>query len=168
MSNGYYNEYDSENLAGGGRQEESGSGLRALLEEALGKINTLQSELTSMKQASQPSVPKLLESKGLNPEVAQIIPEGANAAEWLEQYGHLFGATGERLDEGESGELPPPDEVDPDLLAEQEAWEAMHGVSSGTSAPRSSTDPMAQLEAADTQEALLALIEQAQRSGSLD
>jgi hypothetical protein len=163
VSNGYYNEYDSENLAGGGRQEESGSGLRALLEEALGKINTLQSELTSMKQASQPSVTELLESKGLTPEVAQIIPEGANAKEWLEQYGHLFGANnGEHLDEDESGELPPPEEVDPDLLREQEAWEAMHGVASGTTT-RSVNDPFAQLEAATGEADILALIDAATR-----
>lgn len=160
MSNGYYNEYSGD-LDGNGRQEESGSGLRALLEEALGKINSLQGELQSLKQASQPSVSSLLESKGINPEVAQIIPEGANPAEWLDQHGHLFVQPGANLDDEEP---PAPEEDDPELLAEQEAWEAMHGVSSGTPRRSSQLDPMKQLEDADTPEKLMALIEQATKA----
>lgn len=165
---GYYNEYSGD-LDGNGRQEESGSGLRALLEEALGKINSLQGELSSLKQAGQPSVTDLLESKGISPEVAQIIPEGANPKEWLDQHGHLFAPAGENLDE--SGERLTPgeenDQVDPDLEAEQAAWEASRGVSSGTT-PKSKIDPKQQLADADTPEKLMALIEQAQRLDSVD
>lgn len=164
---GYYNEYSGD-LDGNGRQEETGGGLRALLEEALGKINNLQGELATLKQAGQPSVDSLLESKGIDPAVAQIIPEGANPSEWLDKHGHLFVQKPENLDE--SGERPTPEEdgePDPDLLAEQEAWEAVHGVSSGTS-PKSKLDPKQQLADADTPEKLMALIEQAQKLESRD
>jgi hypothetical protein len=161
---GYYNEY-SDDLDGNGRQGEGGA-LRKMLEEALGEIRELKTELGKVQTESKAkSVSKLLESKGLNPAVAQIIPEGANVDEWLEQHGSLFKTTDARLDEDESGELPPAqDEPDPDLLAEQEAWEASHGVSSGTPSNTSSLDPMKQLEMADTPEKLMALIDQATRA----
>ena len=161
---GYYDEY-SDNLDGNGRQGEGGA-LRKMLEEALGEIRELKTELGKVQTESKTrSVTKLLESKGLNPAVAQIIPEGEDAEEWIEQHKSLFVTTGSNLDEGETGELPPAqEETDPDLLAEQEAWEAAHGVSSGTSSTTSSLDPMKQLEQADTPEKLMALIEQATRA----
>lgn len=161
---GYYNEY-SDDLGHNGGQGEGGT-LRKMLEEALGEIRELKTELGKVQTESKAQgVSKLLESKGLNPAVAQIIPEGADPAEWIEQHGSLFATTGSNLDEDESGELPPAqDEMDPDLLAEQEAWEAAHGVSSGTSSSTSSMDPMKQLEQADTPEKVMALIEQATRS----
>lgn len=164
---GYYNEY-SDDLDRNGGQGEGGT-LRKMLEEALGEIRELKTELGKVQTESKAkSVTKLLESKGLNPAVAQIIPEGANVDEWLEQHGSLFKTTDAKLDEDESGELPPAQnetsDLDPDLLAEQEAWEAAHGVSSGTSSTTSSLDPMKQLEQADTPEKLMALIEQATRA----
>lgn len=169
---GYYNEY-SDNLDGEGRQGEGGSGLRKMLEEALGEIRELKTELGKVQtQEKAKSVSTLLESKGLNPAVAQIIPEGADVDAWLEQHGSLFKTTDAKLDEDESGELQPAqnenNEPDPDLLAEQEAWEAAHGVSSGTPTTTNSLDPMVQLEQADTTEKLLALIEQANLSQSVD
>ena len=161
---GYYNEY-SDDLDGNGRQGEGGA-LRKMLEEALGEIRELKTELGKVQTESKAqSVTKLLEDQGLNPAVAQIIPEGADPAEWIEQHKTLFATTGSNLDEGESGELPPAqEETDPDLLAEQEAWEAAHGVSTGTPSTTSSIDPMKQLEDADTPEKVMALIEQATRA----
>ena len=155
---GYYENYSD--LDGQGRQEESGSGLRAMLEEALGEIKNLRGELDKLQSGEkQKSTTELLESKGIDPAVARIIPEGANPSEWLEEFGHLFGSN---LDE-DAGELPTPkeknDDPDPDLLAEQEAWEAAHGVSSGSSGTTTKvTDPFAKIESFTTEEEMLAFL----------
>lgn len=160
MSGFYDNEYSD--LGGAGRQEESGSGLRAMLEEALGEIRTLRGELEKVQTGQrQTSVTDLLESKGINPDVAQIIPEGADPADWLNDFGHLFGST---LDEDESGELRTPeeqDEPDEQLLAEQAAWEAANGLSSQSSGTTTSvSDPFAKLESFQSAEEMIAFISQ--------
>lgn len=155
---GYYNDSYSD-LDGAGRQEETGSGLRAMLEEALGEIKNLRGELEKVQSGQrQHSVTELLESKGINPAVAQIIPEGADPTEWLNEFGHLVGA---KLDEDESGELQTPEEPDPDLLAEQEAWEAANGLSRQSSGTTTSvSDPFAKLESFQSAEEMIAFLSQ--------
>lgn len=153
---GYYNDSYSD-LDGAGRQEETGSGLRSMLEEALGEIKNLRGELDKLQTGQrQNSVTELLESKGINPAVAQIIPEGANPADWLNDFGHLFGST---LDEDEPGELRTPEEPDADLLAEQEAWEAANGLSQqGSGTTTSVSDPFAKIESFQTAEEMIAFL----------
>lgn len=159
MSGFYDNEYSD--LDGQRRQEETGSGLRAMLEEALGEIKNLRGELEKVQSGQrQTSVTELLESKGINPDVAQIIPEGANPAEWLNDFGHLFGSN---LDENESGELRTPkeqSEPDEQLLEEQAAWEAANGIAQSSGTTTQVTDPIAKIESFQTQEEMLAFLAQ--------
>lgn len=153
---GFYEDY-SDDLDGNGRQEETGSGLRAQLEQALAEMKSLRGELAELKTGRRTdTVTGLLESKGIDPAVAQLIPSEADAKEWLDQFGHLFG---KNLDEGnEPGELPTPEEEpDPDLLAEQEAWEAANGLSnSGT--PVAVSNPIEKLNSFESEADLLAFL----------
>lgn len=150
----YGEQYDySDGFDGDGREAQSGGGLRKQLEEALAEIRSLRQEVQGAKRET--TVTDLLESKGIDPAVAQIIPADADPAGWLDQYGSLFNTGGKTLDEAE----PPTPEVedDPDLRAEQEAMQAMSGASTGTSTTQDE-DPIAKLKSFQTQEELLAFL----------
>lgn len=153
-----YDEY-SDDLGGNGHQvEQSGSGLRKQLEEVLAANRKLMERLDKLEK--QPAVTKLLESKGIDPAVAQIIPEDADPSEWLDKFGHLVGA---KLDEEKVEVQPTPEEnsePDPDLLAEQAAWEAANGLAQSSGTTTQVTDPFAKIESFQTQEEMLAFLAQ--------
>lgn len=141
---GYYEEPDpSEQL------DTSGGGLRKQLEQALSEIRDLRKELAGDKR--QDTVADLVKGMGLDPAVAELIPESeADPKGWLDKRAHLFG--GQKAEEPEEDPTTDPKtvkapEVDPALLAEQEALDAMNGAAASGSQVTVSQDLLDQVEA---------------------
>lgn len=151
-----YDEY-SDDLGGNGHQaEQSGSGLRKQLEEVLAANKSLMDRLNRLEK--QPTVTALLESKGIDPAVAQIIPEDADPSEWLDKFGHLVGAKLDKV----GTEQPKPEEhktePDPALLEEQAAWEAANGIAQSSGTTTQVADPLAKIESFTSKEEMLAFL----------
>lgn len=154
MSGNYYsNDPDFDEFG----QQETGSGLRKQLEDALKELRELRGELKAEKQGK--AVDALLQEKGLDPKVKDLIPQDANPSEWLSTYGSLFGA---RLDAG--NEAPGQAQVDtpPDHSAEQQAQQQMEPSGGAGGNTTTQQDPLVQLAAVKSEAELLALIDQAQ------
>jgi hypothetical protein len=150
-----YDEY-SDDLGGNGHQaEQSGSGLRKQLEEVLAANKKLTERLDRLEK--QPSTTALLESKGIDPAVAQIIPEDADPSEWLDKFGHLVGA---KLDADVKVKPTPEENAEPDpaLLEEQAAWEAANGIAQTSGTTTQIADPLAKIESFTSKEEMLAFL----------
>lgn len=92
---GFYNQSDSidEESTDG-----SGKGLRKQLEEVLAMNKRLVERLDGAER--QKTATDLLKDKGIDPAVAELIPENVDPAKWIEERAHLFGITkGEQLEE---------------------------------------------------------------------
>lgn len=76
--------------------EETGSGLRSQLEQALATIKEQNSKLEALQEeAQQAKLSGLLSSKGISSKIAKLIPADVNDAEkldvWLDEYADVFG-----------------------------------------------------------------------------
>jgi hypothetical protein len=125
------------------RPESGGSGLRKQLEEALAEIKALRAERSQDKRDK--TVNDLLKEKELDPAIAQLIPNDADPAKWLEEKAHLFATGFERTQVDNRPELDtvqveqPSEEDLAVLLEEQRALEVMSNAqASGTPATPSS------------------------------
>jgi hypothetical protein len=67
----------------------SGKGLRKMLEETLAENRKLIQRLEQRERGNSTS--ELLKSKGLDPAIAELIPDGQDAKEWVDKYAHLLG-----------------------------------------------------------------------------
>lgn len=149
--------YDySDVLDGDGFEDrQTGGGLRKQLEQVLEQNKKLIERLE--KQDRKDSTESLLKEKGLNPEVAGMIPDGQDPAEWLQKYGHLVG--GNRLDKDTPADLPETQVApDPDLVAEQEAQARMQQSGGAGSHVVQDQDPIAKLNSFQTEAELLAFL----------
>lgn len=151
VSGNYYSNDPDEYEFG---QQETGSGLRKQLEEALGEIRSLRQELTDAKRGE--TVDALLKEKGIDPAVKDIMPKDANPAEWLDKYAPLFG---KRLDASEVID-PPEVVVAPDLQAEQNAQTLMQPGSDAAGGTTTQQDPFQQLAALKNEEEFLNFLNQ--------
>lgn len=155
-----YNDDYSDVLDGDGFQDrQSGSGLRKQLETVLEQNKKL---IERLEQADRKSgTETLLKEKGIDPAVAELIPDGANAGEWLDKHGHLFSA---RLDQANT-DTAPDVEVAPDHDAERDALARMDQSSSAGSQVVQQQDPLAQLAAIDNEADMLAFLDR-QKGGT--
>jgi hypothetical protein len=67
--------------------------LRDALKKQKEARSALEKELADLRKEKRTStIESVVKEKGLDPKVAEIIPADADPAEWLEQYGDVFGA----------------------------------------------------------------------------
>jgi len=67
--------------------------LRDALKKQKEARTALEKELADLRKEKRTStIESVVKEKGLDPKVAEIIPADADPAEWLEQYGDVFGA----------------------------------------------------------------------------
>lgn len=157
MSGNYYSNDPDEFEFG---QQETGSGLRKQLEEALGEIRSLRAELTDAKRGE--TVDALLKEKGIDPAVKDLMPKDVNPTEWLDKYAPLFG---KRLDESNEAGNPPEVVVAPDLQAEQNAQQLMQPGSDAAGGTTTQQDPFQQLAALKNEEEFLTFLNQQKGTG---
>jgi len=145
--------------------EETGDGFRAL-RKAYEKLKSANDELSSKvktyeAQQSRHSLEDLLKAKGVNPLVAEFyhsedVSEQAVTA-WVEKFKDVL--PGMKPAEG-AGEQPGQQAADPGTTVPQETQDAlkrMNQVGQGAE-PNVPADLLAQIEAADSPEALTALL----------
>lgn len=151
---GNYYQSDSYDERDERRQDNSGGGLRKQLEEAL-------AELKQLRDAQKASVPDLLKDKGIDPALAEIVPEGIDPKVWIDKYAHLLGAKTpvEKLEgepkEAEQPKIQAPEHEDPALAKEREAVEAMRGAQKDGSPSVVSSDLLERMGAIDNEAELL-------------
>lgn len=108
-------------------QDNSGGGLRKMLEQVLEENKKLREAVEGKERAK--TVTELLKGKGLDPAIAELVPEGVDPAKWLDEKAHLFGIKQE-VELLENAPVSQPEvrsavQDDPAILAEQEALAAM-------------------------------------------
>jgi len=137
-------------------QQNSGGGLRKLLEDSLKREKELASRLDRLEQGQ--TVDALLKEKGINPAVKNLVPAGANVEEWLASYQEIHGAQQQSQQDS-----PPPadvDDVNAQLDAEREALARMQQDANASGSTVTQQDPFSQLGAVNSEAELLALIDQ--------
>lgn len=114
--NNYSDDYELENE----EQSRGGGGLRKMLEEALAENKKLLNKLNEQERGK--STAALLKEKGLDPAIAEIIPEGTEPKEWVEKYAHLLGVPDNTPSDEPAAdpELQLSDDSDPALVARQQ------------------------------------------------
>ena len=137
----------------------TGGGLRKQLEEALAELREYRKR-DEQKERSQ-TAEKVLKDKGLDPALKALIPDDAEPAAWVDQYATLLGAKpGARAAEvkDEAKEEPEPNasqEVDPALLAEQEALAQIQGAADAGSPAHLTGDVLERMDKIQSEEELL-------------
>lgn len=150
-----HNEY-SDLFDGEGRERQDGSGLRKQLEDALGEIRSLRSELTQEKRAKELS--SLFSEKGKDPAAMALVPQDADPKAWFEANAHLLADVKKAEVEQEQEAPPSPEVPDPALIEEQAAFETLTGMV-GTGIPSTaSADPIQKLKSFENEEDLLAFL----------
>lgn len=152
---GYNNQSDSfddfDRQEGGG-----GGGLRRQLEETLAEVKELRKQL-SEKQAQDTDA--LLKDKGLDPAIKELIPEGADASEWIDKYAHLLGVKGTERDlapaPSDDPEIVAPVDDDPALVAEREALAEIQGAADAGSQSHLTGDVLERMNKIDSEEELM-------------
>lgn len=149
---GYFDDPDE-------RPDNSGSGLRKQLEEALTEIRELRAQVDKDSTAAKAeTATDLLKSKGLDPELLQLVPEGSDPVEWVGSYAHLLGAKEPEQVETKIDEpaiVAAPDD-DPAIVAERQALAKMRGAAESGSSSVVSNDLLEGLSKLTTEEEVLA------------
>lgn len=87
-----YNNWSDESDFDGEGGSQGGGGLRKMLEETLAENKRLVKMLEDQgKEQREESTAALLKAKGLDPAIAELIPEGTDAKAWVDKYAHLLG-----------------------------------------------------------------------------
>jgi hypothetical protein len=138
-------------------QDNGGSGLRKMLEQVLEENKKLRELVEGDKR--QATVTDLLKSKGLDPAIAELIPEGQEPKEWLEKYAHLLGVK-EAPELLEDAPGSPPEVIgivqdDPALDNEREALAAMLEAEETGSPASVSPELLNQMDKIQTEEELM-------------
>ena len=137
----------------------TGGGLRKALESAIEKINKLEAQLG--ERARGETAEAVLKDKGLDPALKDLIPADADPKEWVDKYATLLGAKpsagAESKAEGseEEPESNASQEVDPALLAEQEALAQIQGAADAGSPAHLTGDVLERMEKIQSEEELL-------------
>lgn len=150
--------YNYSNLDPYEDEQETGSGLRKMLEDALKREKELVSRLDRLER--QAPVQALLKEKGIDPKVAEIMPQDVDPSEWLDKYASLFGKP---LDQAEVTD-PPEVVVAPDLLAEQQAQAQMQPSGDAAGNTTQQQDPIQKLKSFTTEAEMLTFLN-SERSG---
>lgn len=125
---GYNNNWSDESEFENEHGSQGGGGLRKMLEETLAENRKLLQRLEERERGK--STAALLKDKGLDPAIAEIIPDGEDAEAWVNKYAHLLGVpqNSEELTPAADPELQLSDDSDPavqlrraELAAEQRA-----------------------------------------------
>lgn len=148
--------YDYSDVLDDNGREQGGGGLRKQLEEVLAMNKKLVDELTTERRGT--SVNSLLKEKGIDPAVAQLVPEGTDPKEWLEKFGHLFLAGGTKMDQEE---LPTPEVnslANDELQAERELLEGINGVQDTGSPSTITLDSVEKLKSFTNEDDLMKFI----------
>jgi len=152
---GYNNQSDS--FDDFERQESGGGGLRKQLEETLAELKELKKQM-GLQQAKDAEA--LLKDKGLDPAIKELIPEGANASEWVEKYAHLLGAKGTEREVAPAPSDVPENAVSPEedqaLVAEREALAQIQGAADAGSPAHLTGDVLERMDKIQTEEELMA------------
>jgi hypothetical protein len=160
---GYNNQSDSfdDNGYGQERQESGGGGLRKQLEEVLADNKRL---LKLLGDRVEKDTDALLKDKGLDPAIKELIPEGADASEWVEKYAHLLGVKKDdtkeqaKADEGSDDggpEIVAPEDEDPAIAVEREALSRIQGAADAGSPAHLTGDVLERMERIDNEEELM-------------
>lgn len=122
-------------------QDNSGGGLRKMLESALTEIKELKKQLNGEKR--EETATALLKAKGLDPAIAELIPAEMEPKDWLEKYAHLLGVKDTQPDnEPIVPDVQIPVDDDPALVLEREALEAMQSAAGSGSPAAPSNDAL--------------------------
>lgn len=115
-NNNYSDDYFDENEDG----QRGGGGLRKMLEETLAENKRLIQKLEERERGT--STAALLKEKGLDPAIAELIPNGEDAKAWVEKYAHLLGVPQNTEDHTPAAapEVQLADDTDPALIAERQ------------------------------------------------
>lgn len=157
-----YNEWSDENEFENERGSQGGGGLRKMLEETLAENKRLIQKLEERDRGK--STAALLKDKGLDPAIAEIIPEGEDAAAWVNKYAHLLGVPANSEDETPAAdpELQLSDDDDPavqlrraELAAEQKALADMQDAQEQGLPASVHNDLIDRMEKVQTEEELL-------------
>ena len=109
---GYSNNWSDDSNFGDEGGNQGGGGLRKLLEQTLEENKKLREAFEGKER--EKSTAALLKDKGLDPAIAELIPDGQDAAVWVEKYSHLLGVPQNTEDQREiAPELQVADDSDP-------------------------------------------------------
>lgn len=157
-----YNDYSELEDEFNESQQRGGGGLRKMLEEALAENKKLVQRLE--KQDREKSTSDLLKEKGLDPAIAEIIPEGTDASAWVDKYAHLLGVpqNTEVHEPAAEPEAQLADDSDPALVArrqeladEQRALAAMQDAAESGYPPEVSSDLLSRMDKINTEAELI-------------
>lgn len=137
------------------------SQLRKQLKEAKRENRELIEALTEAQDYLKESVVNsVLEESGLNPAIAQFIPDEVSTdpeaiLDWLEEYGHLFGVAVVDSDDDEDEYDDEEYEYDESVA---EAAERLASIEEGGLDPEIGLDLSARIESASSQEELMRIL----------
>ena len=153
-----YDNY-SEVFDGDGLEQQTGGALRKQLEEALGEIRSLRSELTKSKR--EETVTGLFKEKGIDPAAASLVPADADPQKWLEQNAQFL-RTVEGVPANQEKQAAPEVEQakpDPKLEAERQQLQGLEEAGE-TGIPSTATaDQISKLQSFDNEADLMAYIQ---------
>lgn len=162
-----YNNYSYDDDLENEERSAGGGGLRKMLEQTLEENRKLREAIE--RQSREKSTADLLKEKGLDPAIAELIPEGTDPKAWMDKYAHLLGVP-QNTPEEESAvepEVQLSDDDDPALIArrqelenEQKALAAMQDAAESGFPPEVANDLMERMEKIDSEEELLKFFNQ--------
>lgn len=117
-----YNNWSDDDGFENEAQSQGGGGLRKLLEETLAENKKLREAIEGKERGK--STAALLKDKGLDPAIAELIPEDQDPAAWVDKYAHLLGVpqNTETLENEKAAapEVQLSDDSDPAIVARRE------------------------------------------------
>lgn len=134
----------------------SGGNLRKMLEDALAENKKLLNKLN--KQEREKSATDLLKDKGLDPAIAELIPDDTEPAAWVEKYAHLLGVKTDAppLQPVVEPEIVAAVDDDPALVAEREALAAMQDAHESGLPPAVANSLLEKMDKIGSEEQLIA------------
>lgn len=163
---GYYNNSDDFDSL---EEQESrgGGGLRKMLEEALAENKKLLRKLEG--QEREKSTAALLKEKGLDPAIAELIPEEQDAKAWVEKYAHLLGVPQNTPSDEPAAEPEAQlsDDSDPAIIArkqelenERKALAEMQDAAESGYPPEVAQDLLSKIENTNSEEEFMKLLKE--------
>lgn len=161
--NNWSDESDFENEGG----SQGGGGLRKLLEQTLEENKKLREAIEGKER--EKSTAALLKDKGLDPAIAELIPEGTDAKAWVDKYSHLLGVPENtpNHEQAVEPEVHLSDDSDPaivarreELAAERKALADMQEAAESGLPASVHNDLVQQMNKIDSEDALLKFFEQ--------
>jgi hypothetical protein len=157
-----YNNWSDDDGFENEAQSQGGGGLRKLLEEALEENKKLR--LAFEGKEREKSTAALLKDKGLDPAIAELIPEGTDAKAWVDKYAHLLGVpqNSENHEPAVEPDVQISDDSDPaivarkaEMAAERKALADMQEAAEQGLSASESTDLLSRMDKIESEEELL-------------